>query len=97
MSANGLIYFFLFACILVGVYISMRRRLANLKLLAAGGIFGGIITMTLFAASQENVLLVHALLVGFLVGGGMSLAVIVLAWYFISQELRATHKAKTGL
>jgi hypothetical protein len=97
MSANGLIFFFLFAFVLVGVYISMRRRLAPIKVLAAGGIFGGIVSMTLFAASQENVLFVHAILVGFLVGGGMSLAVIVLAWYFLSQELRSTHKAKTGL
>ncbi len=94
MSATGLIFFFLFAAILVGVYIAMRRRLAPVRILAAVGVFGGIVSMTLFAMSQENIVFVHALLVGVVLGGGLSMAVIMMAWYFLTQELRAAHGSK---
>jgi hypothetical protein len=88
---SGMIFFFLFAALLMGVYVAMRRQLAPVKVLAAGGIFGGIVTMTLFAMNQENVQFMHALLVGIVLGGGLSLAVLVLANYFLKQELRASH------
>jgi cyanate permease len=88
---SGMIYFFLFAALLMGVYIAMRRRLAPVKVLAAVGVFGGIVTMTLFALNQ-NVIWIHALLVGILLGGGMSMAVIFMANYFSNQELRSGSK-----
>ena len=87
MSGSAMIFFFLFAALLMGVYIAMRRQLAPVKLLSAGGVLGGIITMTLFGLSQD-VIFLHALLVGILLGGGMSLAVLLLANYFLNQELR---------
>jgi hypothetical protein len=93
MSSSGLIFFFLFAIILVGVYIAIRRQLAPFSLLAGGGVFAGIIAMTLFSLTQENVLFIHALMVGILIGGGMSLGVILIAWYFLKQET-ADRKSK---
>jgi len=94
MSVTGLIFFFLFAAILIGVYIAMRRRLASVRILAAVGVFGGIVSMTLFAMTQDNILFIHALLVGIVLGGGLSFAVIMMAWYFLAQELRAAHGSK---
>lgn len=86
---SGMIFFFLFAALLMGVYVAMRRQLASVKMLAMVGVFGGIITMTLFAMNQDNVQFMHALLVGILLGGGLSFAVILLANYFLKQELGA--------
>jgi len=86
---SGMIFFFLFAALLMGVYVAMRRQLASVKMLAMVGVFGGIITMTLFAMNQENVQFIHALLVGIVLGGGLSFAVILLANYFLKQELQA--------
>jgi len=88
---SGMIFFFLFAALLMGVYVAMRRQLASVKMLAMVGVFGGIITMTLFAMNQENVQFIHALLVGIVLGGGLSFAVILLANYFLKQELQAHH------
>lgn len=96
VSTSGLFFFFLFALLLVGVYIALRRQLAPARILSGAGILGGIFTMTLFAGSQEGVLPVHAILVGILIGGGLSLGVIILAWYFLTQETR-TAKAKHTL
>ena len=88
---SGMIFFFLFAALLMGVYIAMRRQLAPVKVLAAAGVFGGVITMTLFALNQD-VIFAHALLVGIVLGGGLSLTVIIMANYFLNQELRSESK-----
>lgn len=86
-----MVYFFLFAALLMGVYVAMRRQLAPFKVLAIAAIIGGIFTMTLFALNQ-NVIWIHALLVGFLLGGGLSSAVVMMANYFQKQEQRSGAK-----
>lgn len=88
---SGMVFFFLFAALLMGVYIAMRRQLAAVKVLAAVGVMGGIITMTLFSLNQ-GVIWIHALLVGVVLGGGLSLAVIMMANYFSNQEARSGSK-----
>lgn len=92
-----MIFFALFAAVLVGVYVGIRRRIAPLRVLGVLGMLGGIVTMTLFALSQENVLWIHGVLVGVVLGGGLSLMMIVLAAYFLSQEARAAHSVKRSL
>jgi hypothetical protein len=77
------VFFCLFAAVLIGVYVGIRRRLAPLRVLGAVGVLGGIFTMW-----------IHAVLVGVVLGGGLSLVMVILAGYFLSQDLRASQKAK---
>ncbi|MCU0511487.1 MAG: hypothetical protein MUE40_02850 [Anaerolineae bacterium] len=91
MNLLALIFFALFAGVIVGIYLTIRRRAAAPGLIAAGGMVGSVLTMTLFSLAQNN-LVVHALLVGLLVGGGFAALTMALAWYFLSNELRAGEK-----
>ncbi|GAB4525385.1 MAG: hypothetical protein OHK0046_41170 [Anaerolineae bacterium] len=82
------IFFFLFALILVGMYIVVRRQLAEPLLVGVGGVLGSIITMGLFMGAR-GVGIVQAVILGVLLGtlfAGVTLAV---AWYFQSGEIRA--------
>jgi Na+/H+-translocating membrane pyrophosphatase len=69
------------------MYIAIRRRLASPTVIAAGGIFGSIVSMTFFGLAQNNVFM-QALAVGFLIGGSFSIATLVIAYYFQGNELR---------
>lgn len=91
MNPLAFIFFALFAVVLVGVYLSIRRRLAPPGVVAAAGVLGSVITMTLFSLAQAN-LLAHALLVGLLVGGGFAAGILAMAWYFLANELREEHE-----
>jgi hypothetical protein len=91
MSPLALVFFALFVVVMLGVYLSVRRRIAPPGAVAAGGVLGGVITMTLFSLAQGN-MLAHAVLVGLLMGGGFSAAVLALAWYFLGNELRASYQ-----
>jgi hypothetical protein len=94
MEPMALVFFVLFTVVLVGMYLLIRRRIAPIGAVAAVGMIGSILTMTLFSLGQGN-LLAHALLVGFIVGGGMSVITLALSWYFLSTEVRAKHTPKT--
>ncbi|QPC85039.1 hypothetical protein G4Y79_11925 [Phototrophicus methaneseepsis] len=82
-----MLFFMMFAFILVAMYIAIRRQLASPTLIAGAGIFGSIISMTFFGLAQ-NTLFAHALIVGFIVGGGFSVATLIIAYYFQGNELR---------
>jgi hypothetical protein len=91
MSPLALVFFALFGAVVIGVYISVRRRMAAPGAIATGGVLGGVVTMTLFSLAQGNIL-AHALLVGLLVGGGLSAAALAIAWYFLGNELRSEYQ-----
>lgn len=82
-----MLFFAIFALILVAMYIAIRRRLASPTIIGAAGVFGSIVSMTLFGLAQGN-LFAHALTVGFLIGGLFSGATLVIAFYFQGNELR---------
>ncbi|MCB9461833.1 MAG: hypothetical protein H6670_19445 [Anaerolineaceae bacterium] len=85
-----MLFFLIFGIILVAMYIAIRRQLASTTIIAAAGVFGSIVSMTLFGLAQGN-LFAHALTVGFLIGGLFSGAALVIAFYFQGNEMR--HKA----
>jgi hypothetical protein len=87
MSPVSLLFFFLFAGVLFFMYLGVRRRFAPLSLVGVGGVLGSVLAMTLFGLAQGNVFQ-HALLVGLLVGGGLSVVTLATALYFQAQELR---------
>ncbi len=87
MSITSLIFFIAFAAILFFMYIGIRRRIASPMIISAAGVLGSVVSMMLFSLSQGN-FIVHAILVGLLVGGGLSIITLVIALYFHSQELR---------
>lgn len=82
-----MLFFAIFAIILVAMYIAIRRRLASPTIISAAGVFGSIVSMTLFGLAQGN-LFAHALTVGFLIGGLFSGATLIIAFYFQGNELR---------
>ncbi|MGB1287845.1 MAG: hypothetical protein ACPG7F_15000, partial [Aggregatilineales bacterium] len=63
MNPSAMIFFFIFVLILVGAYLFIRRQIAPAGLVAAAGIIGSVIAMTLFSLAQENIFF-HALIVG---------------------------------
>lgn len=94
MTPLALLFFAAFAVSIVASYLAIRRGVSRPGLISAGSVMLNVILMTLFAYSQEEVVLVHALLVGVLLGGGLSLAALAMAWYFQGNDLRE-RKLKT--
>jgi hypothetical protein len=90
MQGSAFIFFALFALVLAGMYLAIRRQWAAPGLVAGGGVVLSIIFMTLMSLAQGNAVL-QALLVGILVGGLFSGATLAIAWYFHSNELRARY------
>ena len=82
-----MLFFFLFACVLAGMYMSIRRHWAPPANTAMVGMGASIVTMTLFLLSRTSVLqgIVLGIFAGVLFGG----ATLIVAWYFHSAELRA--------
>lgn len=87
MQGPALILFALFAVLLAGIYISIRRGWFPPGVTAAVGVVLSMLLMVLISLAQGNVLL-QAILVGVLLGGVFSSVTIAAAWYFHSHELR---------
>lgn len=87
MSAISLVFFGLFGIIIFGMYVGIRRQWARTSVLAAGGVFGSVMSMMMFSLGQGNVFL-QALFVGLLVGGAFSVGALAIALYFQGQALR---------
>ncbi len=79
--------FLLFGVILLVTYMAIRRRWASPLLVAALGIIGSVIAMTLTGLAQDNTIY-QALFTGLLVGGLFSIGILAMAWYFTSNERR---------
>ncbi len=87
-SIAGWILYLLFALILFGMYLAIRREWAAPGAVAGIGIVTSIVCMVLISLAQGN-MAVQALIVGLLVGLLFSLATLAAAWYFHSREMRA--------
>lgn len=84
-----MIYFVLFAAVLVGTYVSLRRELAPPRLIAGVSILGSSISLTLFSAISRDLHFVVAFVVGIIAGSVFSGLTLALAWYFHKQELQS--------
>ncbi len=89
-NAFSIIFYAIFALILVWMYLAIRRRWVQPGFAAAAGIIGSVISMLLMSVSQGNAAL-HAIVVGLLVGGFFSGATLATAWYFHLRDLRARY------
>jgi len=90
MQGSALIFFALFALVLAGMYLGIRRSWASPGIVAGFGVLLSIIFMVLMSLAQGNSV-VQAVLVGILVGGLFSGATLAVAWYFHSNEMRARY------
>jgi hypothetical protein len=90
MQGTAFIFFALFAIVLAGMYIGIRRQWAAPGMIAGAGVVLSIIFMVLVSLSQGNPV-VQAVLVGILVGGLFSGATLAVAWSFHSNEMRARY------
>ena len=80
--------FVVFAALLAGIYLSIRRQWFPPAITAGIGVVLSMVLMTLFSLAQHN-LPVQAIIVGILLGGLFSGATLAAAWYFHSNEMRA--------
>jgi hypothetical protein len=78
------IAFFVFAAVVFGMYIGLRRQLWPPTRMIAAGVAAAIIAMILhltLRAGPEDTLLTNVIF-GVLIGGGVSLAAVAAAWFF---------------
>lgn len=91
MQSGALILFAVFALVLVGIYLSIRRGWFPPGITATVGVVLSMILMVLISLAQQNMPL-QAVVVGVLLGGVFSGATLAAAWYFHGQELRARYQ-----
>jgi ABC-type Fe3+-siderophore transport system permease subunit len=90
MHGSALIFFFLFVVVLVMTYLAIRRQWAGPVTVSVSSVIASVLTMALFSLAQGNSP-IHAILVGVVVGTVFSGALLAIAWYFHSGELRAQY------
>ncbi len=83
----AVLLFLLFGLILLFTYVAIRRRWGSPILIAAFGILGSVIVMTLTGLAQ-NTTFYQALFTGLIVGGLFSIGILAMAWYFSTNERR---------
>lgn len=87
MQGAAWIFFVLLALTLLGAYLAIRREWFAPGVTAAVSVVISIVLMILISLGQGNSI-IQAVVVGILVGGMFSGAVLGIAWYFHSSELR---------
>ena len=90
MQGSAFILFVIFALVLLGMYISIRRTWFPPGVTAAVGVVASMIVMVMISLAQDNLPL-QAVVVGVLLGGIFSGATLAAAWYFHSQDLRSRY------
>jgi prepilin signal peptidase PulO-like enzyme (type II secretory pathway) len=95
MQSSALLLFVIFALVLAGMYLSIRRGWFAPGMTAAVGVILSMIVMVMISLAQNN-LPIQAIVVGILVGGVFSGVTLAAAWYFHSQELRARYADGDG-
>jgi uncharacterized membrane protein len=93
MQGTAFIFFAIFAVILVGIYLAVRRRWASPGVIAVVGVLASIIDMVLISLAQGNSVF-QAAVVGIVVGAIFSGATLAVAWYFHTNEVRGRYSAK---
>lgn len=88
MQGISLLFFGLFALVIVAMYVALRRGIGKPGVVAGVGVFASIAAMTLCMITQPEVVLLHAALYGVMIGGGFAFAALAAAWYFGRQEMR---------
>src|SRR5690606_6513082 len=91
-----LLFFAAFAAVLVVTYLAVRRQWGDLRVIAALGMFGSVVTMTLALVTRAGAeagegasqvfgqMLLYGIVLG-IIGGAGALA---LAWYFQTNEMK---------
>jgi drug/metabolite transporter (DMT)-like permease len=90
MQSGALILFAVFALVLVGIYMAIRRAWFPPGITSTVGVVVCMILMVMISLAQQNSPL-QAVVVGVLLGGVFSGATLAAAWYFHAQELHARY------
>lgn len=96
MNALPLLFFAAFAAVLIFTYLAVRRQWGNLRVVAALGMFGSVVTMTLALITRAgaevgagaNQVLGQMLLFGIILGIIGGAGALSLAWYFQTNEMK---------
>jgi hypothetical protein len=88
MQGGAWLFFLLFAVVIIGTYLSIRREWVAPNITAGVSVVLSIVLMILMSLAQSNPLY-QAVIVGILVGGLFSGATLAVAWYFHGGELRS--------
>jgi hypothetical protein len=86
-SPISFIFFTLFAAILVGMYLAIRREWASTGLITGLGVIGSIMVMLIVSLSQGNAMF-QAIVVSLGIGSVFSLSTAAVAIFFHTNELR---------
>jgi uncharacterized membrane protein len=92
MQGIAWLLFVVFALVLAGMYLAIRREWLAPGLVAGVGVLASMILMMLTSLAQNNPP-IQAVLVGLLVGGLFSGATLAVAWYFHRNELQRRYAA----
>ncbi len=95
MGFLPLLFFAAFAAVLVVTYLAVRRQWGDLRVIAALGMFGSVVTMTLALVTRAaeagegaseviGQMLLYGIVLG-IIGGAGALA---MAWYFQTNEMK---------
>jgi RsiW-degrading membrane proteinase PrsW (M82 family) len=89
-NGSGMIFFIIFAIALTAMYIALRREWFGPAVTTLVGTITAIAAMTLALKGDPDVGNLQALIFGFLIGTLFSGAILAVAYYFHSNELRGT-------
>lgn len=84
-SPIGLVLYFVFALVLVGAYLGIRREWAPPAAISAVTVVSSFIIILLISLTQGNSIY-QAIFAGLLVGGLFSGGILGMAWYFHRNE-----------
>lgn len=87
MQGISLLLFAVFAAVLAGMYLAIRREWFNPGITAGVGVVISMILMFFVSLSYPNPPL-QAIIVGVLIGGLFSGTILAVAWYFHRNEMR---------
>lgn len=86
-SPISLLFFFVFALVLVGMYLGIRREWASTGIITILGVVGSIIAMLMVSLAQGNAMF-QAIVVSLGIGLVFSLSTVAVAIFFHSGEMR---------
>lgn len=91
-SPISLLFFAIFAIILVGMYLAIRREWASTGIVTGLGVIGSVIAMLIVSLAQGNAMF-QAIIVSLGMGLIFSLSTVAVAIFFHTNELREKRSA----